>query len=72
MLASRGMEAAAAGKAAVALLDHAVAGQSTVIAFNMAFGAIALLFVVAVPFFLIPIKIILHFVTARRARRSGA
>lgn len=49
MLMARGMDAAAAGRAAVSLLGKAVAGQSTVIAFDTAFNAIALLFVMAAP-----------------------
>ncbi|MBC2779151.1 DHA2 family efflux MFS transporter permease subunit [Parasphingopyxis marina] len=49
LLAGRGMDPAAATRAATGLLDRAVIGQSTVIAFDTAFNAIALLFVVAVP-----------------------
>jgi len=49
MLMARGMDAAAAGRAAASLLGKAVAGQSTVIAFDTAFNAIALLFMVAAP-----------------------
>lgn len=49
MLTARGMDAAAAGRAAASLLGKAVAGQSTVIAFDTAFNAVALLFVVAAP-----------------------
>jgi DHA2 family multidrug resistance protein len=55
MLAARGMDAAA-GRAATSLLDRVVIGQSTVIAFDTAFNAVALLFVVAAPA-LIAIKI---------------
>jgi DHA2 family multidrug resistance protein len=49
MLMARGMDAAAAGRAAASLLGKAVAGQSTVIAFDTAFNAVALLFVIAAP-----------------------
>ena len=43
------MDARAAGRAAISLLGKAVIGQSTVIAFDTAFVAVALLFVVAAP-----------------------
>ncbi|WEX75277.1 DHA2 family efflux MFS transporter permease subunit [Sinorhizobium numidicum] len=56
MLAARGMEAAAAGRAATSLLGRVVTGQSTVIAFDTAFNAVALLFVIAAPV-LVAIKI---------------
>jgi DHA2 family multidrug resistance protein len=56
MLAAKGMDALAAGRAATSLLDKVVIGQSTVIAFNTAFNAVALLFVVAAPV-LVAIKI---------------
>ena len=59
MLAARGMDASAAGRAATGLLDRAVIGQSTVIAFDTAFNAVALLFVIAAPV-LVAIKIGLH------------
>ena len=59
MLAARGMDAAAASRAATGLLDRVVIGQSTVIAFDTAFNAVALLFVVAAPV-LVAIKIGLH------------
>jgi DHA2 family multidrug resistance protein len=49
VLVERGMDAVAAAKAATGLLSRAVSGQASAIAFNTAFGAIALLFVVAVP-----------------------
>jgi len=58
-LAEHGLEAATAGRAAMALLDRALIGESTVIAFNAAFNAVALLFVFAAPC-LIAIKMILH------------
>ena len=66
-LAARGMDAAAAGRAATSLLGRIVTGQSTVIAFDTAFNAVALLFVVAAPV-LIAIKIGL----ARSAKKRGA
>ncbi len=56
ILAARGMDAVAAGRAATSLLGRAVTGQSTVIAFDTAFTAVALLFVVAAPV-LVTIKI---------------
>lgn len=56
MLAARGMDAMAASRAATSLLGRAVTGQSTVIAFDTAFNAVALLFVVAAPV-LVSIKI---------------
>jgi DHA2 family multidrug resistance protein len=56
MLLARGMDAGAASRAALSLLGRAVAGQSTVIAFDTAFNAVALLFVVAAPV-LVAIKI---------------
>jgi DHA2 family multidrug resistance protein len=43
------MDAMAAGRMATSLLGRAVTGQSTVIAFDTAFNAVALLFVVAAP-----------------------
>jgi MFS transporter, DHA2 family, multidrug resistance protein len=56
MLAGEGMDAVAAGRAAASLLGKVVTTQSTVIAFDTAFLAIALLFVVAAPV-LIALKI---------------
>jgi MFS transporter, DHA2 family, multidrug resistance protein len=56
MLAVKGMDAVAAGRAATSLLGRAVTGQSTVIAFDTAFTAVALLFVIAAPV-LVTIKI---------------
>jgi DHA2 family multidrug resistance protein len=55
MLATRGMDAMAS-RAATSLLDRVVIGQSTVIAFDTAFNAVALLFVFAAPV-LVAIKI---------------
>jgi DHA2 family multidrug resistance protein len=52
------MDAVEAGQAAVSLLGKAVIGQSTVIAFDTAFNAVALLFVAAAPV-LITIRIAL-------------
>jgi DHA2 family multidrug resistance protein len=69
MLAARGMDAAEASRAAMSLLGKAVAGQSTVIAFDTAFSAVALLFVVAAPV-LITIKIALSRYAKLRAARS--
>jgi DHA2 family multidrug resistance protein len=56
MLTAKGMDAAAAGRVAASLLGRAVTGQSAVIAFDTAFNAVALLFVVAAPV-LVAIKI---------------
>jgi len=56
MLMVKGMDAAAAGRAATSLLGRTLAGQSTVIAFDTAFNAVALLFVIAAPV-LVGIKI---------------
>ena len=44
MLVAKGMDAAAASRAAMSLLGRVVIGQSTVIAFDTAFNAVALLF----------------------------
>lgn len=63
MLSQKGVDAAAAGQSAALLLGRAVNSQSAVIAFETAFLAVTLLFVVAAPF-VITIKIAL----ARRAR----
>jgi DHA2 family multidrug resistance protein len=59
MLVGKGMGAGPAGRAAMALLDKSVIGQSTVIAFDTAFNAIALIFVFAAPM-LVTFKICLH------------
>lgn len=56
MLAGKGMDQVAAGRAATSLLGNAVSGQATVIAFDTAFFAVALLFVFAAPI-LVGIKI---------------
>ena len=56
MLAAKGMDGVAAGRAAMGLLGRAMTGQSTVIAFDTAFAAVALLFVIAAPV-LVSIKI---------------
>jgi DHA2 family multidrug resistance protein len=69
MLATRGMDAVAAGRAATSLLGRVVTGQSTVIAFDTAFNAVALLFVVAAPV-LVTIKIGLSRCAKMRAARS--
>ncbi|PVE22627.1 MFS transporter [Microvirga sp. KLBC 81] len=59
MLVAKGMDAVAASRAAMSLLGRVVVGQSTVIAFDTAFTAVALLFVIAAPV-LVTIKIGLH------------
>ena len=56
MLAARGMDGVAAGRAAMGLLGRTVTSQSTVIAFDTAFAAVALLFVIAAPV-LVTIKV---------------
>jgi DHA2 family multidrug resistance protein len=72
MLVAKGMDALAAGRAAMSLLGRAVSGQSTVIAFDSAFTAIALLLVIAVPV-LIAVKIGLsRYAKMRDARSPGA
>ncbi|MDZ3992444.1 MFS transporter [Pseudomonas sp. Teo4] len=62
MLRLEGMDPLAAGRAAMSLLGRAVVGQGSVIAFDTAFNAVALLFAVAAPL-LVCIKLLL----ARRA-----
>lgn len=70
MLAARGMDAVAASRAATSLLGRVVTGQSTVIAFDTAFNAVALLFVIAAPL-LVAIKIGLSRNAKMRAARSS-
>lgn len=70
MLVSRGMDAALAARAAPALLARAVAGQSSVIAFETAFNTVALLFVVAAPL-VISVRIGLARLSRRRAALRG-
>ncbi|PDT37073.1 MULTISPECIES: DHA2 family efflux MFS transporter permease subunit [Sinorhizobium] len=68
MLTAKGMDAPEAGRAATSLLGRAVTGQSSVIAFDTAFNAVALLFVVAAPL-LVGMKIGLgRYAKARSAR----
>lgn len=67
-LMDKGMDAAVAVRAAAGLLGRSVTGQATVIAFDTAFNAIALLFVVAAPV-LVGIKIGL---ARRHASRTEA
>jgi len=69
MLVAKGMDASAAGRAAMSLLGRAVAGQSTVIAFDTAFNAVALLFVIAAPL-LVTVKIGLHRYAKAQAAKS--
>jgi len=59
MLVGRGMDTATATRAATCLLGKTVSGQSVIIAFDAAFSAVGLLFVVAAPL-LVAIKIGLH------------
>jgi DHA2 family multidrug resistance protein len=67
VLMAKGMDAVGADQASLRLLFGAVTRQATVIAFDRAFAAVALLFVVAAPV-LVAIKIGL----ARHARRTSA
>lgn len=70
MLVARGMDAVAASRAATSLLGRIIAGQSTVIAFDTAFNAVALLFVAAAPVLVI-IKIgFARYTKARAALQS--
>jgi MFS transporter, DHA2 family, multidrug resistance protein len=69
MFAAKGMDAVAAGRAATSLLGRVVIGQSTVIAFDTAFNAVALLFVFAAPM-LVAIKIGLARYAKMRAARQ--
>ena len=71
MLAARGMDAATASRVATSLLGRVVTGQSTVIAFDTAFNAIALLFVIAAPV-LVTIKIGLSRYAKMRAGPASA
>ncbi|MDH0616198.1 MULTISPECIES: MFS transporter [unclassified Agrobacterium] len=65
LFSAKGLDAAAAGRAATGLLGRSVTGQSIVIAFDTAFAAVALLFLVAAPV-LVAIKIAL----AKRDHRA--
>lgn len=56
MLSMKGMDAVAASRAATSILGRIVSGQSTVIAFDTAFIAVALFFAIAAPI-LVGIKI---------------
>ena len=70
LLAAKGMDPAAASKAATNLLAQTVTGQANVIAFDTAFNAIALLFVFAAPA-LVAIKIGLARYAKVRAKRAN-
>ncbi|RJG08733.1 DHA2 family efflux MFS transporter permease subunit [Pseudomonas cavernicola] len=71
LLTVKGMDPVAASQAATSLLDRVVTGQSTVIAFDTAFIAVALLFVIAAPV-LVGIKIGLSRYAKVRAARTVA
>jgi DHA2 family multidrug resistance protein len=71
MLASKGLDAAAANALSASLLGSAVAGQSVVIAFDTAFNAIALFFLIAA-LVLIGFKAGLHRRSKARAARTLA
>jgi DHA2 family multidrug resistance protein len=66
-LAAKGLDSDAASRAALTLMSRAASQQATVIAFDTAFNALALLFVVAAPL-LIAVKIILGRLEGRRAQ----
>lgn len=70
-LTARGMDALPASRAAWGLLQRSLTGQATVIAFDSAFNAVALLFVVAAPL-LVSLKIVLGKLHARRAGTASA
>ncbi|MBO1907979.1 MFS transporter [Microvirga sp. 3-52] len=71
MLVAKGMDAAGAGRAAMSLLGRIVAGQSTVIAFDTAFNAVAILFLIAAPV-LVTIKIgLARYAKAQAAKSPG-
>jgi DHA2 family multidrug resistance protein len=71
MLVAKGMDAAAAGRAAMSLLGRVVIGQSTVIAFDTAFNAVAVLFLIAAPV-LVSIKIgLARYAKAQAAKSPG-
>jgi MFS transporter, DHA2 family, multidrug resistance protein len=69
LLAAKGMDAEAASRAAASLLGRVITHQSTVIAFDTAFNAVALLFVVAAPV-LVSIKIGISRYSKIRAARA--
>ncbi|WP_247891326.1 MFS transporter [Azospirillum aestuarii] len=69
-LTAKGLEVAAASRVATSLLGRTVTGQSTVIAFDTAFTAVGLLFVIAAPV-LVGIKIGLSRRTMARSRRTS-
>lgn len=65
------MDTLVAGRASVALLGRAVSGQSAVIAFDVAFFAVVLLFAVAAPL-LVGIKLLLaRYPSKRYAPTTG-
>jgi DHA2 family multidrug resistance protein len=67
LLVGRGMDPGTAASAARALIARTLGGQGTVIAFNTAFIAVALMFVAAVPI-IVAVKVVL----ARQASRRFA
>jgi DHA2 family multidrug resistance protein len=70
LLVAKGMDPVAASRAAASLLGRVVTGQSTIIAFDTAFNAVALLFLVAAPV-LVAIKIGLSRFARMRMERSS-
>lgn len=71
LLVGRGMDPGPAMAAARALLARSLAGQGSVIAFNTAFAAVALMFVAAVPV-IIAVKVALARNAARRSAAGSA
>lgn len=67
MLVARGMDAGQAARTAGAMLGRSVAGQSAVIAFDTAFNAVALLFIVAAPIIVAVKKGLARSAACRRA-----
>lgn len=68
MLAAKGMDSTVSGQAALSLLGRVVTNQSTVIAFDTAFGSVALLLVIAAPV-IISIKIGFSFYAKSKAKQ---
>lgn len=64
-LVDGGMEPGAAARAATGMLGRAVSGQAGVIAFNTAFAAVTIFFLLAIPI-VVATKILLSRTTARR------
>jgi DHA2 family multidrug resistance protein len=63
------MDTLEAGRAAMSLMGRSVIGQSTVIAFDTAFNAVALLFVIAAPVMIIVKVGLTRFAKSRAGQR---